>query len=117
MNLDEIYAKYDKIIREDSSLPYIKCNNCNSTFFYPRHFCPKCGSNNIEVMRSSGIGKVFSWTKIYRKGDKWIYGIVELEEGFKVYCNFTEDIKIGDKVKVKVVPKDDRYYSIIASKI
>lgn len=116
MKLEEIYAKYDEIIRKDSSLPYVKCKDCNYTFFYARHFCPKCGSRNIEVLKSSGIGKVFSWTKIYRKGETWIYGIVELEEGFKVYCNFTEDVKIGDKVKVKVI-RNDKYYSILASQI
>ncbi|MEM0362449.1 MAG: Zn-ribbon domain-containing OB-fold protein [Sulfolobaceae archaeon] len=115
MRLEEIYTKYDNIIRSENALPYIKCNDCNHIFFYIRHFCPKCGSKKLEVLKSSGIGKVFSWTKVYRKGESFVYGIVEVEEGFRVYCNFSEDVEIGDKVKVKTFV-NGKYYKIIASR-
>jgi len=45
---------------------------------------------------------VYSLTKVYRKNVNFIYGIVEVEEGFRVYCNITEDVEIGDKVKINV---------------
>ncbi|WP_338599051.1 Zn-ribbon domain-containing OB-fold protein [Sulfolobus tengchongensis] len=115
MRLEEIYSNYDKIV-QSGDLPYLKCRNCNYAFFYIRHICPKCGSKNLEVVKSSGVGKVFSWTKIFRKNETFIYGIVELEEGFRIYCNFADDVKIGDKVKIKISISDNKYH-IIGSKL
>jgi len=116
MRLEEIYSTYDKIL-QSGYLPYIRCRKCMNTFFYVRNLCPKCGSRDLEVLRSSGIGKVFSWTKIFRKNDTSIYGIVELEEGFKIYCNFASDVEIGDKVKVKINSLEDGKYKVLAYKL
>ncbi|SAI86751.1 Zn-ribbon domain-containing OB-fold protein [Saccharolobus solfataricus] len=116
MRLEEIYSYYDKIIRS-GSLPYIRCRNCTYTFFYVRHVCPRCSSRDLEILRSNGIGKVFSWTKIFRKNESFIYGIVELEEGFKIYCNLASDVEIGDKVKVDIIPLEDGKYRVLANKL
>ncbi|QGA68061.1 Zn-ribbon domain-containing OB-fold protein [Sulfolobus sp. E11-6] len=116
MRLEEIYSAYDKIV-QSGYLPYIRCKKCTHTFFYVRHCCPKCGSRDLEVLRSEGIGKVFSWTKIFRKNDTSIYGIVELGEGFKVYCNFTSDVEIGDNVRVKIDSLGDGKYKLLAYKL
>ena len=116
MRLEEIYSKYDEIVKS-GDLPFLQCKKCGHKFFYVRHICPKCSSKDLEVVKSSGIGKVFSWTKIYRKNETFIYGIVELEEGFRIYCNIAEDVEIGDKVKVNVSILNDGKYKIVASKI
>jgi len=116
MRLEEIYSKYDEIVKS-GGLPFLECKKCKYKLFYARHICPKCGSKDLEVSNSNGIGTVFSWTKVYRKNDSFIYGIVELEEGFRVYCNITEDVQIGDKVKVNVSVLNDGKYKLLASKL
>ncbi len=105
---DEIKKKYLEMF-ESEKLPYIRCNKCGYVFFYPRDYCPKCGSKDLAVLESKGVGKVFSYTKFVNKdGKEVIYGIVELHEGFRMYTNFLEEVDIGDEVAVKYIIKDGR---------
>ncbi len=105
---EEIKKKYMETF-EREKLPYIRCNNCSYIFYYPRDYCPKCGSRKLEVLESNGLGKVFSCTRFFNKeGKEIIYGIVELDEGFRIYTNFMSDIDIGDRVKVKFVKVNDK---------
>lgn len=116
MKLSEIYSKYEEALTK-GNIPYIKCKDCGYTFFYPRHLCPKCNSSNLIILISSGKGKVYSWTKIYRKNEViGIYGIVELNEGFRVYCNFKSDVEIYDEVLMSSIKVGDKY-KLLAEKV
>lgn len=95
--MEEIKAKYKEYLNEEK-LPYIECKKCGKRFYYPKYFCPNCGSEEFEVKVSSGRGKVFSFTKFKDKDEEVIYGIVELEEGFRMYTNFIGEVEIGDEV-------------------
>lgn len=104
MKLQDIEEEYRKRFSVET-LPYMKCRKCSHVFYYPRNVCPKCLSENLEVSESSGIGRVYSITKIARKDMEPVnYAIIEMDEGFRLYsvivgCN---DPRIGMKVKLKM---------------
>jgi len=103
----DIKKVYQDLLSKEK-LPYTKCKSCNKKFYYPRPLCPYCGSNDLEVLESSGIGKVFSLTIIPRGENNVVYGIVELDEGFRMYSNIITKqgkVDIGDKVRVIFIDK------------
>ncbi|QXJ34774.1 Zn-ribbon domain-containing OB-fold protein [Saccharolobus shibatae] len=106
MRDDEIRESYFKYFNEEK-LPFIQCKNCGHRFYYPRAFCPKCGSSDVEVRFSKGQGKIFAMTKIYRKdGSYVVYGIVELDEGFRMYSNIIEGNQADIAKRVEVIFKE-----------
>ncbi|EZQ11524.1 hypothetical protein CM19_00730 [Candidatus Acidianus copahuensis] len=116
MKLSEIYSKYEEVLSK-GNIPYIRCEDCGYVFFYPRHLCPKCNSSKLEILVSTGRGKVYASTKVFRKNEViGIYGIVELTEGFRVYCNFKSDVEIGDEVMMSSIKVGDKY-KLLAEKV
>ncbi|ARM75542.1 Zn-ribbon domain-containing OB-fold protein [Acidianus manzaensis] len=104
--IDEIIRVYKEYFNE-GKLPYILCKKCGTTFYYPKEFCPKCGSSSLEVKVSEGRGIVFSVTKFNDKSGEVIYGIVQLKEGFRMYTNFLDAVNIDDEVIVTFNNKKD----------
>ena len=41
------------------------CTQCRAVIFFPRHMCPQCWSIEIEWKRSSGRGKIVSYSHVY----------------------------------------------------
>lgn len=88
-----------------------KCNDCNEIFFPSRILCPKCMSENIEYMESSGKGTLYAFTEVRAKtpGFKtpFIVGLIELEENpgrfFTRIVASYDSLKIGQRMKVKYV--------------
>jgi uncharacterized OB-fold protein len=89
------------------------CGHCNSYQFYPRPSCLKCGRRDLIWRRSTGRGKVYSFTIIrqvvdnspeFQKEIPFTIGLIELEEGVRMYSNIVdvnpEDVKIGQSVEV-----------------
>jgi Predicted nucleic-acid-binding protein containing a Zn-ribbon len=87
---------------KNGKVPYLHCGDCGHNFFYIRDSCPRCHGRNLSVMLSSGRGRVFSVTKFQGA----IYAIVELDEGFRMYSNVLDDVKIGDRVEA--VPGENK---------
>ena len=88
-----------------------KCRNCGNFFFYPRSICPHCLSYEVDWVKVSGLGKIYSFTISYRypsPGFKqevpYNVAIVELDEGVRLMTNIVEcrdeDLKIGLPVEV-----------------
>jgi uncharacterized OB-fold protein len=105
MRFDEVVKKYKELLAQEK-LPYIHCKSCNKNFYYPRPKCLYCGSEDIEIKISKGIGKIFSFTKFNKDGSWVCYGIVELDEGFRMYSNFDSDVEMGERVMVKFILKE-----------
>lgn len=68
-----------------------ECPNCKKLIHPPRSMCPYCRSLERGWRKSSGKGKVYSWTVVHRAShpyyaDKVPYPVVlvEMEEGFRV---------------------------------
>ena len=71
-----------------------RCISCSSYVFYPRYLCPVCGANNLEWVRASGRGTVFTYTVAFRPTHPafadlvpYVIAVVELEEGPKMTTN------------------------------
>ena len=88
-----------------------RCQNCGNYHFYPRFFCPKCLSNKLEWIKSSGKGKIYTFTIIERAGMEafkeevpYVLAIVELEEGVRMMSNIVkcglDEIEIGMSLEV-----------------
>jgi len=88
-----------------------KCRVCGALRHYPRAMCPNCGSWEIEWVKVSGRGKVYSWMVTHRTFHHGFAGdvpyasvIVELEEGVRLMTEVvdvkSEELYIGMPVEV-----------------
>lgn len=90
-----------------------RCNACQVVIWYPRLFCPECGSTDISWFEASGKGTVYSYT-INRRGQgdyrdlAYVVAYVELEEGPRVLTNIVdcdiEQVSVGQAVQVVFHP-------------
>ena len=88
-----------------------RCLNCGTYIYYPRLVCIKCISKNLEWVKVSGKGKLYSFSIVYRPPSEvfkedvpYVVGLIELDEGVRLMSNIVnsklEDIKIGMPVEV-----------------
>jgi uncharacterized OB-fold protein len=88
-----------------------RCNACGEHHFYPRPFCPKCWSADVEWEAAAGTGTVYTYS-VVRQNDlppfpervPYVAAIVELDEGPRVMTNVEGDdvdaVEIGMRVQV-----------------
>lgn len=87
-----------------------RCDRCATVIWYPREFCPACGSMEVSWFEASGQGTVYSFS-IVRKGEAmygaaapYVLAYVELEEGPRLMTNIVdcepESITVGQAVSV-----------------
>jgi len=91
------------------SLVGTKCHTCNTIYFPPKNFCPKCRrKGEIKEYQLSGRGKILSYTIVrvppegFEAYTPYAVAIIELEEGAKTSGQITGDISgiaIGKSVK------------------
>jgi hypothetical protein len=85
------------------------CDACDVVIWYPRAFCPKCGSQEVNWFQASGHGAIYSFTLCRRGGGDYrgigiyVLAYVELEEGPRVMTNIVdcdpEQLNVGDEVE------------------
>ena len=75
----------------DHELRFQRCKECGAWRHIPRDMCAKCGSFDWEWARSSGKGKLFSWTTAmqpmlpqFKDVIPYSAVVVELEEGVRM---------------------------------
>ena len=77
-----------------------RCAKCGGVYVPPRAICPKCHSQEIEWVETSGKGKLAAFTVIYSgptfmveqgfdRKNPYVSGIVELEEGVHISARIT----------------------------
>jgi uncharacterized protein len=92
-------------------LRFQRCTQCHTWRHIPRDMCARCGSFEWEWARSSGRGKLFSWTTAEQPmmpqfADRVPYSpvIVELEEGVRMVTWLTgvkpDELRLGMPVEV-----------------
>jgi uncharacterized OB-fold protein len=94
-------------------LAYQVNKDSNKPFFYPRAVAPETGSSNIEWRVSKGLGTVYTTTAVHYKGEPPLnVAMIDMDEGWRLMSRVegidAMDVKIGMRVKVKVVPGDDK---------
>src|SRR5262249_3763086 len=72
-------------------LRFQRCTQCGTWRHIPRDMCASCGSFGFEWARSSGRGKVFSWTTIaqpflpqFAPLVPYAAAVIELDEGVRM---------------------------------
>jgi uncharacterized OB-fold protein len=88
-----------------------RCRRCSKIFYYPRAVCPEDLSPDLEWVRCSGRGKVYTFTVTYqnqsagfRENLPYVMAYVELEEGVRLLTNIVgckpEEVRIDMQVEV-----------------
>ncbi len=94
-------------------LAYQVNKDTNKPFFYPRAIAPETGSANIEWRVSKGLGTVYTTTAVHYKGETPLnVAMIDMDEGYRLMSRVegidAMDVKIGLRVKVKVIPGDEK---------
>jgi uncharacterized OB-fold protein len=86
------------------------CKSCGTYRYPPARWCSECLSEDIEWVKVSGKGAVWSWCVFHRQYFKgfdeempYTVVLIELDEGPKLYSNLVgvskDDIRIGMRVR------------------
>jgi len=78
--------------------------------FYPRGHCTTCGTAELEVLTSRGVGTIYSFTvtrahpsEYFAARVPYVVGLVDLDEGFRMLSEISGDIdgiRIGARVRL-----------------
>lgn len=98
-------------------LQVTRCRTCEEYTWYPRGFCPHCGGLEVEWVRVTGKGEVYSWSVVrrgglgdYRGAEPYVLAYVELAEGVRMMTNIVDvdesALAIGLPVEVVFHPTE-----------
>ena len=84
-----------------------RCRDCQRAYFYPRPFCPRCFSFDVEWFEASGKGKLYSFVINHRpppgfEPEPYVIAVVELEEGPRMMTNLIDIEPDPDKIKCDI---------------
>jgi uncharacterized OB-fold protein len=86
---------WDKAKQHELWLPH--CRPCDRAYWYPRDFCPTCGSRDVEWRRASGRGTLYTFAIHHRAFHPawaneipYVTALVDLEEGVRFFTNLAE---------------------------
>ena len=105
------YQQYLDRLRH-GEIAYQECGRCAAVIFYPRTICSACGSIDLTMKVSNGLGTVYASTNIH-SDEYGIYNVVlvDLEEGVRVMSSLvpypTED-PVGEAVRLSALPDDEK---------
>ncbi|MCP5056406.1 MAG: Zn-ribbon domain-containing OB-fold protein [bacterium] len=78
-------------------LRFQRCSDCGSWRHVPREMCADCGSWNWEWERSSGRGRVFTWTVVtralhpaFQDACPYAPAVIEMDEGVRILSQVTD---------------------------
>ncbi len=97
-----------------------KCSKCDMNIFYPRLYCPSCGSKEIEWIEALGTGNVYSFTVVENNAPSafivdmpYVVAVVELDEGIRMLTNIIncnlEQLTCDMRVKVVFESLNDEF--------
>lgn len=94
-----------------------RCNDCEHVIWYPRLFCPECGSTDVSYVDASGTGTVYSFTVVEKGQGRWrdhspyVLAYVELDEGPRMMTNIVgvdpDAVTVGAPVQAVYEPGND----------
>jgi len=95
-----------------------RCNACDQWQYYPRPFCKRCWSEDLEWAEASGKGTIYTFSIVRRNdlppfGDRvpYVPAIIDLEEGPRMMSEVVdaalESIEVGQAVVVDFREIDD----------
>ncbi len=104
----ENQAFWDAAARGELMVPV--CSTCGP-YWYPRPYCPHCGSGATELRPACGRGSVYSISITRRAGPiPYAIAYVTLDEGVTILTNLADcdldTVRIGDRVEVVFKPTE-----------
>lgn len=95
----------------DGRLLIQRCAACGRAVFYPREICPHCWSGQLEWEEASGLGRLKSFSTIWKPGHPgwlpvapYVVGLVELDEGPTMLSHILavaqQGPKVGDRMRL-----------------
>ena len=93
-----------------------KCRDCGGLTFIPQLVCSHCFSGNLEWVRGSGRGNVYSYTVVWRPQTPafeapYVVAIVDLQDGYQILTNIVDcdpsEVHIGMPVEVDFRPASE----------
>ena len=100
--------------RGDLLLPV--CQECDGVIWYPRPYCPNCGSLDVRWHPASGHGSVYSfainrrgqgYNRRFRDVGPYVIAYVELDEGPRVLTNIVQCAPDAVYIGMRVVARFD----------
>jgi len=102
---------------KQGQLTTTKCKKCNQTLWPPRILCPNCLSNEFEWVDLGNQGELYAFTEVrigaplgFAQDAPFCVGIVRIG-GLLISCRIDnakyDQLKIGDKMQLKVVELED----------
>jgi len=95
-------------------LVFQRCTGCGHVRHYPSLLCPRCRSDGVAPLASSGRGTIHSWTVCHHAfapafADDLPYTLatVDVEEGPRVLARFDGSPSLGRPVLIDFVPGAD----------
>lgn len=97
---------------QNEKLMIQRCEDCDTSIFYPRIICPHCMSDRVQWVESAGKGKIYSYTVARKHPDPrireqgpFIIALVTLTEGVRMMTNIINvDInEVACEMPVEVV--------------
>lgn len=89
-------------------LKYGHCRACGATHWFPRPFCPHCGSNHVDYSACGGAGRIAAVTivhraptPVYRDRVPYAIALVDLDEGIRVMGHVPTSMTVGQHVAVR----------------
>ena len=103
-----VYARY----LESGKLAFQRCEDCESSVFYPRVLCPVCGGTSFEWRESGGRGAGYAASAIpHRDREPHNVALVDLDEGFRMMSRVegvaAEEVEVGTRVTFEVRQEED----------
>jgi len=96
------------------------CNACGENHYYPRPFCPKCWSEDVEWLEASGRATLYTWSVVHTNdlppfGERvpYVAAVVDLEEGPRMLTNVVdcpfEALEMGMALEPVFHPASDEW--------
>jgi len=87
------------------------CKACSKVHWYPRAICPRCFSDQTELVEAKGTGEIYTFSVMKRAKISYTIAYVTLDEGVKMMSNIVDTdfdaVTIGQKVKVVFKDSED----------
>lgn len=90
---------------EGPGLVGTRCSTCKGTMLGMRVVCSTCVSVDIERVRLSGEGKLYTFTRLHHKDVVRTIGYVDLEEGVRTLADIRQnggDLEPGLGVQLSI---------------
>src|SRR5437660_12642252 len=93
------------------------CNACGKSFWYPRGFCPRCWSEDVELRESEGRGTVYTSTVVRRGAmppfdEQLPYALAaaDLDDGPRVFARVVAvgEVAVRDRLRVALRDRGGR---------